>query len=310
MEHLIIDTDPGVDDALAIFMAGVHSNAKIEALLTVAGNVGLNHTTRNAGVILDQLNLDIPIYAGCADPFVMAGEDAALIHGGDGLGNIGLTSSRPVQAQHATLALLQMVNAAPNKYTLVALGPLTNIAVALKLDPQLPHKLKRVVMMAGAVSGHGNMKVCTEFNIYADPDAAHVVFDAWAQAHRLIELVDWEVAMRYGFTAEMRQQWAQMGTAKSDFITAVTAHVNQFIIEHRGRTTQYFADPVAMAVALEPSIVTDFAEHHVAVELNGRLTRGQTITDWENRSGQPANCKIIIALNGRQLFTLVEQALH
>lgn len=310
MEHLIIDTDPGIDDALAILMAGVHPQTQIEALLTVAGNVSLNHTTRNAGIILDQLNLDVPIYAGCAEPFVGDGTDAAYVHGHDGIGNTGFTSSRASQPEHAALALLNLVNAHPGHYTLVALGPLTNIAVALKLDPQLPHKLKRLVMMAGAVSAHGNMQVCTEFNVYADPDAAHVVFNAWAQTGRLIELIDWEVTMRYGFTAEMQAQWAQMGTTKSDFFTAVSAHANQFIAQHRGRTTQYYADPVAMSVALEPDIVTKYEDHYVAVELNGRLTRGQTITDWENRTGHPPNTRIIMALNGERLFQLVEQALQ
>ena len=132
-----------------------------------------------------------------------------------------------------------MVEASRN-YTLVALGPLTNIATALKLDPQLPHKLKRLVMMAGAVSTHGNMKSCTEFNVYADPEAAHVVFEAWGQAGRLIELIDWEVTMRYGFTAEIRQQWAQMGTRKSDFFTAISAHVNQFVNRPSGTDDPIF----------------------------------------------------------------------
>ena len=309
MEHLIIDTDPGVDDALAILMAGIYPQTQIEAILAVAGNVALEHTVRNAGVILDQLNLDIPIYAGCAQPLVAAGIDAGYVHGHDGIGNTGFSSTHAVQPEHAALALLKLVNAEPGKHTLVALGPLTNIAVALKLDSQLPRKLKRLVLMAGAVTGHGNMQVCTEFNVLADPEAAHVVFAAWGQAGCLIELIDWEVTMRYGFTAEMQEQWAQMGTAKSDFFTAVSAHANQFIAHHRGRTTQYFADPVAMAVALEPDIVTKSEKHYVAVELNGRLTRGQTIVDWEDRTGQSPNAKIMTALNGQRLFTLVNQAL-
>ena len=116
--------------------------------------------------------------------------------------------------------------------------------------------------------------------------------------------------MRYGFTAEIRQQWAQMGTRKSDFFTAISAHVNQFVIDHRGRTTQYFADPVAMAVALEPDIVTSYEDRYVAVELNGRLTRGQTMVDWEDRLGHAPNTRIVTALHGSRLFELAEQALR
>ena len=310
MEHLIIDTDPGVDDALAILAAAAHPNATIEALLVVAGNVGLHHTTTNAGVIVDLIQRDIPIYAGCGEPLVLAGESAAHAHGDDGLGGTGLTSTRRPEPLHASLALLDMVNREPGKYTLVALGPLTNIALTLKLDPALPHKLKRCVMMAGAVSAHGNMQLCTEFNVYADPEAAHVVFEAWGAAGRLIELIDWEVTMRYGFTEELVTRWAALGTPKADFFTAVSAHVNRFIREHRRRTTQYYADPVAMAVVLEPEIVTAAEEHYVAVELNGRYARGQTITDWQDLSGHPLNCRIIMTLNGERMWQLVENGLR
>ena len=105
MEHLIIDTDPGVDDALAILAAAAHPNVTIEALLVVAGNVGLHHTTRNAGVIVDLIERDIPIYAGCAEPLVLAGESAAHAHGDDGLGGTGLTTERRPESLHASLAL-------------------------------------------------------------------------------------------------------------------------------------------------------------------------------------------------------------
>lgn len=116
--------------------------------------------------------------------------------------------------------------------------------------------------------------------------------------------------MRYGFTEELVTRWAAFGTPKADFFTAVSAHVNQFIRLHRRRTTQYYADPVAMAVVVEPEIVTAAEEHYVAVELNGRYARGQTITDWQDLSGHVPNCRIIMASNGDRMWQLVENGLR
>ena len=180
MQRLIIDTDPGVDDAQAILLASAHPHTKIEAILSVGGNVGLEHTTRNALTIVEAIGQDIPVYAGCDGPLVLFGEDAAWVHGTDGLGDCGITpQSRKAEQEHAANALVRMANAEPDAFTLVAIGPLTNIALALKLDPELPNKLKRFVIMGGAVTGKGNTSnVTAEFNIFADPEAAHVVFES------------------------------------------------------------------------------------------------------------------------------------
>ncbi|MEZ4595130.1 MAG: nucleoside hydrolase, partial [Chloroflexota bacterium] len=194
MEKLIIDTDPGVDDAQAILMAAAHPNATIAAILAVGGNVGLEHTLRNALTLVEVVEQDIPVYAGCSKPLVIFQEDAADVHGQDGLGDVGLVpQTRTAESEHAALALVRLANESPGEYTLVAIGPLTNIAVALTLDPTLPEKLKRFVVMGGAVTAHGNTSnVSAEFNIFYDPEAAHVVFEAWEAHGGLIELVDWE----------------------------------------------------------------------------------------------------------------------
>ena len=305
IQKLIIDTDPGEDDALAIMMAAVHPQTQIEAITVVAGNVGLDHTTNNVGVILDRLGLDVPIYPGCERPFVHMRRDAAYAHGQDGLGNTGFKSDRAVEPTHGAVELVRRANATPNELTLVLLGPMTNVATAIKLDPELPHKFKRVVAMAGAVTARGNVNRCTEFNIIADPEAAHVVFTAWAEAGRLIELADWELTMRYGFTEAIRAEWEAVQTPKSAFFAAISAHSNQFIQEERSRTVQYFADPVAMAVALEPAIVTHAEQHHLAIELSGTQTRGQTVVDWFDADKQAKNAQIVMTLDGDRLLQLI-----
>ena len=157
MERIIIDTDPGVDDAHAIMMALAHPNVKVEALTVVGGNVGLHHTVANACKILDVMGADVPVFAGCERPLIYETKDAAQVHGSDGLGDAGLpTSSRKVEAEHAAVALVRMVNENPGELTLVAIGPLTNVAVALKLDPELPQKFKHFVVMGGTIVAKGN----------------------------------------------------------------------------------------------------------------------------------------------------------
>ncbi|MBK7893789.1 MAG: nucleoside hydrolase [Anaerolineaceae bacterium] len=312
MEKLIIDTDPGVDDAEAILMAAAHPNATIAAILAVGGNVGLEHTVRNSLTIVEALGQDIPVYAGCDKPLVIFQEDAAFVHGQDGLGDVGyVPKTRQAESEHAALALLRMANEAPGEYTLVAIGPLTNIAVALKLDPKLPEKLKRFVVMGGAVTAHGNTSnVSAEFNIYHDPEAAHVVFEAWETYGGLIELIDWEATMRHGIPEEIIQRWHALDTPKSRFYKDISAKTMEFIRQYMGRTMMFGADPLAMAVALEPDIVTKAEVRHVSVELTGMYTRGQTTTDWGQRNGRTANTNIILELNTDRFFALMEQGLR
>lgn len=308
MHRLIIDTDPGEDDALAIMMAAAHPNAHIEAITVTAGNVGLAHTSNNAAVILDRLGLDIPIYPGCQLALVKSSKDASDAHGLDGLGNTGFKSDRPMQATHGSIELVKRAHAEPGELTLVTLGPLTNIAVALHLDPDLPHKLKRVVSMAGAVSGHGNTNVCTEFNVFADPEAAHVVFEAWAAAGKQIEVVDWELTTRNGFTKADRAGWVALNSPKADFFATISAHSNRFIEEVRGRTVNFFADPVAMAVALEPEIVQRRESHHVGIEMTGGVSRGLTVVDWLDANDRPKNGDIVLEIDHGRLLELALMA--
>lgn len=312
MEKLIIDTDPGVDDAQAILMAAAHPRAHIAAILAVGGNVGLEHTVRNSLTLVEVIDQEIPVYPGCGRPLVLAQENASKVHGQDGLGDAGFTPrSRQAETEHATLALLRLVNDAPGEYTLVAIGPLTNIAVALKLDPALPSKLKRLVVMGGAVTAHGNTRnVSAEFNIYHDPEAAYVVFAGWEQQGRFIELVDWEATVRHAIPEAVLQRWIALNTPKSQFYRAISAKTIQFTAQLAGRPMMFGADPLAMAVALEPDIVTRAEKRHVSVELTGMYTRGQTTVDWGERSGRFPNTNIILEIDIDRFFALMEQGLR
>ncbi len=157
MKRMIIDTDPGVDDAHAIMMALAHPDVKVEALTVVAGNVGLENTVANAKKILDTFAADVPVYAGSQQSLVLKAETAAYVHGEDGLGDAGIPDShRETEAEPAAVALVRMANESPGEISLVAIGPLTNLAVALHLEPSLPLKFKELVIMGGAVDARGN----------------------------------------------------------------------------------------------------------------------------------------------------------
>lgn len=311
MQRLIIDTDPGVDDAQAILLASAHPDTKIEALLTVGGNVGLEHTTRNALTIVEAIGQDIPVYQGCDGPLIGKDEDAAWVHGSDGLGDCGIVpTSRKIEAEHATNALVRMVNAEPNQFTLVAIGPLTNIALALKLDPDLPSKINRFVIMGGAVTARGNTSnVAAEFNIYADPEAAHIVFEGWANAGKIIEVVDWEATVRHGVPFEIVEKWLSWDTPRAKFFNAVSSRLLEIIAKNFGRNELVSADPLALAVVVDPSCVTRAEDHYLMVEIGGLYARGQTIVDWNNQLKKAPNASIILDVDLDRFHALFEAGL-
>ena len=303
--QLLIDTDPGVDDALAILMA--HAHADIAGLSIAAGNVGLAHTVRNARTLADLLGATIPVFGGCPSPLVrMPEEDAAFVHGTDGFGDVGFPAPvAPVADEAAALALLRLTRERPGELTLVALAPLTNLALALRLDPTLPQRVKRLVVMGGAVTGHGNTgKIPAEFNIGFDPEAAHVVFEGFPE----FDLVDWEATLRHAFDDAEFDQWLAAGDKRADFFGKIFGTARAYNASH-DRHGVVAADALAMAVAIDPAIVTRSERRHVAVELDGRLTRGATVVDWAGRLGRPANANVVLELDRERFAALIRGAL-
>ncbi|TBR36880.1 MULTISPECIES: nucleoside hydrolase [Dyella] len=303
--QLLIDTDPGVDDALAILMA--HAHADIVALSIAAGNVGLGHTVRNGRTLMDLVDAKVPVFAGCPSPLVRApDEDAAFVHGTDGFGDIGFPEPRtPAEQEQAALALLRLTRERPGELTLVALAPLTNLALALRLDPTLPQRVKRLVVMGGAVTGHGNTgNIPAEFNIGFDPEAAHVVFESFPH----FDLVDWEATLRHAFDEDEFDGWLAAGDKRATFFGQVfrTARAFNTANERRGIIA---ADALAMAVAIDPTVITRSEDRHVAIELDGRLTRGATVVDWARRLKQPANARIVLDVDQDRFKAMVRRAL-
>jgi len=301
---LLIDTDPGVDDALAILMA--HHQAEVAGLTIAAGNVGLGHTVGNALKLVEVIGAATPVFPGSPTTLVLPAPDAGFVHGADGFGDIGyLPAAQRAADEHAAAAIVRLAREHPGQLTLVALAPLTNLAVALSLDPQLPSRIARLVIMGGAVTGRGNThRVPTEFNIGFDPEAAHVVFSAWPQ----FELVDWEACLRHAIPFERFDRIVAGGDERARFYGAISRKARAFNARHE-RAGMVIADALAMAVVLEPDIVRHAESHHVGIELNGELTRGATVVDWEDRLGRPANARIIMDVDQARFEALVAAAL-
>lgn len=300
MEHFIIDTDPGLDDAQAILMAAHHPDVTIDALTVVAGNVGLDHTLRNSCLLVDLVGQEIPVYPGAANGLVYTGEDASYFHGKDGFGDANLPdpTTKP-EAQHAALAIINLVKASPGEKTLIALGPLTNVALALHLEPGLPSLLKRLVIMGGAVTSKGNApNLTTEFNFYADPEAAFFVMDQWRRAGKLAEIVDWEATVRHKMEMAWVTSLIEQENQAAQFVEKITRNMRNRL----RRDVFYAADPLAMAVALEPTIVTHAEDCFMRIETEG--PRGQSTVDWEHRSGFEPNARVVLTVDQKRFEAL------
>jgi len=301
---VLIDTDPGVDDALAILMA--HEHGDVLGLSIAAGNVGLGHTVSNALKLVEVMGAQTPVFAGCPAPLVHPAMDAAFVHGADGFGDTGyVKAARPAQTEHAALAILRLSHAHAGQLTFVAMAPLTNLALALKLDPTLPQRVARLVIMGGAVTGRGNTeRVPAEFNIGFDPEAAHIVFSTWPR----FDLVDWELTLRHGIGFDRVDGWLRAADPRTVFFGQISRKTREWT-RARGRPRFMAADPLAMAVALQPDIVLRAEEHHVAVELDGAATRGATVVDWDDRLGRHANARIVLEVDQTRFEALVAAAL-
>lgn len=303
---LLIDTDPGVDDALALLMAFADPRHEIVGLTIAAGNVGLDHTVRNALKLCEVAGRDVPVFAGCPVPLVHAAEDARYVHGADGFGDTGYAPSAHAPAsEHAALAICRLAREQVGRLLLVTLGPLTNLALALRLDPELPTRVARLVVMGGAVNGRGNTTVPAEFNLGFDPEAAYVVFEAFPK----FDLADWEATLAHGFAHAEFERWLEAGDARAGFYAGISQQTRAWARRRRDEERWHSADALAMAYALCPDAAIDTVERRVAMELGGALTRGATVVDWLGRGERDANAQILLRYDQSRFETLIRGAL-
>jgi purine nucleosidase len=298
INRVVIDTDPGVDDAHAIMLAFAHPQAQVEALTVVAGNVSVQRAVTNALVVLDLLGKDVPVFTGCSDALVWPTPRRATSHGADGLGDTDYPPpARKPSPEHAVNALVRLANESPGELTLVAIGPLSNIALATSLDPELPQKFKRLVILGGAIRATGNSwSPPVEFNFYVDPEAAAITLRRWPG----LTLVPWETVLDHGLTPDQVEELCSMGTAKAEFFRRSIR--KRYLNQIPGVKMLFEPDPLAMAIALEPDIISSAEARFVEVELGGKQTRGQVVVDWSGVTGQSPNAKLILEINRERFF--------
>lgn len=286
---LLIDTDPGVDDALAILMAFADARHQVVGLTVTAGNVGLHHTLNNALKLCEVAGREaVPVFAGCATPLLHPAPDAADVHGSDGFGDADLPpAARQPESEHAAQAIIRLSHQYAGRLLLVALGPLTNLALALRLDPTLPRRIARLVVMSGAVNGRGNITPYAEFNAYFDPEAAHIVFESFAQ----FDVADWEATLAHGIAHDKVDAWCATDTPQAQFYARISRKTRAWARQGRGEHW-HCADALAMAYALQPELA-ETANHHVQLALHG-ASRGMTLTDWQHLTGKPANARVLL----------------
>src|SRR5688572_4781804 len=302
---LLIDTDPGVDDALALLMAFNDPRHEVVGLTIAAGNVGLKHTVANALKLCEVANIDAPVFAGCPGPLLHPAPDAGYVHGQDGFGDVGYEPARrTAEAEHAAQAILRLSHEHAGKLLLVALGPLTNVALALKLDPTLPERVARLVVMGGAVTGHGNITPAAEFNVYFDPEAAHIVFEAFPQ----IDLADWEGTIAHGLLHDRVLEWLAADSQRARFYESISKKTREWSADRRGEYW-HSADALAMAFALEPDGTVEDVRRPVVVELGHGHARGMTVVDWNRQSGQADRFRILMRYDQGRLDGLIRAAL-
>lgn len=306
---IIIDTDAGIDDAWAIMMILAQPGIDVLAITTVHGNVSLEQATTNTCLILDQFGSQTPLYRGAERPLMRGRQiNSTALMGEDGLGGITTQippSHRAVQKEPAAIALTRLVRQHPGEVTILAIGSLTNLALAARLDEDFSRNVGRLVIMGGAIQARGNSSSIAEFNIHADPEAAQIVFTA---GFRDIWLLPWETSLKYPLLWNDYELMKKEQSPKIRFATGMMDVLESFLRNVLGSSGLILPDPLAAAVCLNASLVTQASHLPIQVEICGEIGRGLTAVDWQNCSGNPNRVHIVTEIDEKRTFALLRSS--
>ena len=275
----LIDTDTASDDAVALIMALRHPHIDVRAITTVAGNVPVDQAARNALYVAELCDSDAPVYVGAAKPLTRPHAPADWFHGKDGLSDRGYAPQcRTPERLHAVDAILQAVEANPG-IVIITIGPLTNLALALDVRPSIARNVSRFIIMGGNPCCEGNVTPAAEYNIWCDPEAARTV----VRSELPIELVGWHLCRGGAVLNPVEiQQVLSYKNPIATFAIECNARAIAAFHEQTGEHGLSLPDPVAMAIAVDPTIVTAHSHHFVDIETQSELTRGMTVVDRLN----------------------------
>lgn len=300
---LIIDTDTAQDDCVALLLGLRDPRADLRAITMVAGNVGFDRQVLNAHLTLNAAGRlgEIPLYLGCRRPMVRDWVSAENVHG-DGAGGLRMdVAGLAVEAEHAVDALIRLVAAAPGEISIVAIGPLTNIALATVKDASFVANVKSLYVMGGSNNGRGNITAAAEYNFYVDPEAARTVFEAGFD----VTVVPWSpLTLDHAvFSREQLGSLARIDTPLARFFTQVIETTLDFD-ESVGIAGSTHPDSLTAAVLLHPELITRAAEYRVDVETGSELTRGYSAMSW-GVHGLVPNARVVEAVDGGAFLTVI-----
>jgi len=300
---IIIDTDPGQDDAAAIMLALGSPELEILGLTIVAGNVPLDLTTRNALMICELSGrLDVKVFAGAKGPLIGPQVTAEHAHGESGLDGPDIFKpSITLQPRYAPDFLVETILKEDEKtVTLCPIGPLTNIALALKLEPKIAPRIKQIVLMGGGYFAQGNITPSAEFNIFADPEAAKIVFNCGAP----IIMMPLDVTHQILTTKARVEKIQAVGNTASLALAKMLSFYSRYNSKKYGNDGAPLHDPTTIAWLLKPELFN--GKHcNVEIETESKITRGATVIDWWEVTGRPKNAYVVNEVNSDGFFELL-----
>ena len=312
MKRVIIDCDPGIDDTAAILLALASPELEVVAVTTTYGNASVETCTANACRVLAAAGWsDIPVFMGAGKPLLRPANEgwASHIHGGDGLGGVEIPQDRhsreggnpEATGKHAALAITEIVMAAPGELTILALGRMTNVALALSLEPQVAGAVQEIVVMGGAVTVPGNVSGVATANLHEDPEAAAIVYRSGAS----IAQVGLDVCNRVTVSPAQLEAIAEAGSLATQLLSEATAYLRQAYIR-TGRIGPdegvRYNDMPAVGYAVNPGLFTT-RPAFVEIETHSELTKGQTVADWNAAEPNARICLEVVADELTALFT-------
>lgn len=300
---IIIDCDPGVDDAFALAIASYEESLDILAIHTVAGNVTLDHTTRNARGFAKLLGLDVPIAKGADEPLVFEPFYAAEVHGENGFGDVELTDLAPLSDLSAIESYVEILSAAEEKVTIVATGPLTNVALLLKSYPQLKEKIEMISLMGGGLKG-GNTTSAGEFNFYYDPHAAYIVLNSGLP----IVMASLDATEESEFSQKNAERLKQEGGKVGKLLHDISQASLSFNREVNGSDYMSLHDVMSVVYLVEPELF-ETQEAIVTVSYDGGVMRGFSHADVRRSAKGNPNAKVLVGLDKKGFMEKVLSAL-
>ena len=304
-QKIILDCDPGHDDAVAILLAAGSPQLDLLGITVIAGNQSLEKTVRNACRVVQWIGADVPVYAGCDRPMVRPQIIAKDIHGESGLdGPVFPPLAKSPEEEHAVPWLIRTLLESDGDITVVTTGPMTNLAMALRLQPKIADKIRRIVLMGGAYA-NGNVTPAAEFNIIADAEAAHVCFTA----SRPVTMVGLDVTRKVLCTPEIVRRMAASGTCASRLFVDLMRHFCRTQKEVFGWPGGPLHDPVTIASLLDPALLT-VRPMNVQIELRSTQSYGRTNCDYFGYLGLPATADVAIDIDVGRFWDIIEEGLR